>query len=73
MRFCWVSRLAPRCPLPFPARIAKAIYVGSRVEYTVEAKFGTLFAVLDDVTDPLAPGSDIMLSFARSGPVLVPE
>jgi iron(III) transport system ATP-binding protein len=56
-----------------PARIAKATYVGSRMEYTVEAEFGSLFAVLDDVTEPLTPGADVMLSFAESGPVLVPE
>lgn len=56
-----------------PARIAKATYVGSRMEYTVEAEFGSLFAVLDDVTDPLKIGDQVMLSFAASGPVLVPE
>jgi iron(III) transport system ATP-binding protein len=56
-----------------PARIAKATYVGSRMEYTVEAAFGSLFAVLDDVTAPLRVGEDVMLSFAASGPVLVPE
>jgi iron(III) transport system ATP-binding protein len=55
-----------------PARIKKAIYVGSRMEYTVEAEFGTLFAVLDDVKAPLKIGDDVMLSFAASGPVLVP-
>jgi iron(III) transport system ATP-binding protein len=56
-----------------PAKIAKATYVGSRMEYTVEAEFGNLFAVLDDVTQPLLPGAEVMLSFADSGPVLVPE
>ena len=36
-------------------------------------EFGSLFAVLDDVTAPLRVGEDVMLSFAASGPVLVPE
>jgi iron(III) transport system ATP-binding protein len=55
-----------------PARIAKATYVGSRMEYTVTADFGSLFAVLDDVEEPLAPGEDVTLHFAASGPVLIP-
>jgi iron(III) transport system ATP-binding protein len=56
-----------------PAKIAKATYVGSRMEYTVEAEFGQIFAVLDDVASPLKPGAEVMISFAESGPVLVPE
>jgi iron(III) transport system ATP-binding protein len=56
-----------------PAKIAKATYVGSRMEYTVEAEFGQIFAVLDDVASPLEPGAEVMISFSESGPVLVPE
>ncbi len=55
-----------------PAVIEKATYVGSRMEYTVGAAFGSLFAVLDDVTDPFKPGQEVTLSFAASGPVLLP-
>lgn len=55
-----------------PAVIAKATYVGSRMEYTVSAGFGSIFAVLDDVADPLKPGDAVTLSFAASGPVLIP-
>jgi iron(III) transport system ATP-binding protein len=66
-------RLDPDMSAPgMAARIVKATYVGSRMEYTVEAVFGTLFAVLDDVVTPFAVGSDVRLSFAQSGPVLVP-
>lgn len=56
-----------------PAVIEKATYVGSRMEYTVAAAFGLLFAVLDDVTDPFRPGDAVTLSFAASGPVLIPS
>ena len=55
-----------------PAVIEKATYVGSRMEYTVAAGFGSVFAVLDDVADPLRPGDAVTLSFAASGPVLIP-
>ncbi len=55
------------------AVIDKATYVGSRMEYSVTADFGTVFAVLDDVTDPFRPGDAVSISFAASGPVLIPD
>ena len=55
-----------------PAVVDKATYVGSRMEYTISAAFGTVFAVIDDVVDPLRPGDAVTLSFAASGPVLLP-
>lgn len=54
------------------AVIDKATYVGSRMEYTVTAAFGTVFAVLDDVSTPFCPGDAVTISFAASGPVLIP-
>lgn len=54
------------------AVVDKATYVGSRMEYTITAAFGTIFAVIDDVADPLRPGDAVTLSFAASGPVLLP-
>ncbi|KAB2883571.1 MAG: ABC transporter ATP-binding protein [Albidovulum sp.] len=54
------------------AVIAKATYVGSRMEYTVTAAFGTVFAVLDDVVTPFREGDAVTISFAASGPVLIP-
>lgn len=54
------------------AVIDKATYVGSRMEYTVTADFGTVFAVLDDVNSPFRPGDAVTISFAASGPVLIP-
>ena len=55
------------------ATIAKATYVGVRMEYTLTGAFGQIFAVQDDVDDPLEPGTDVKMSFAKKGPVLLPE
>ena len=55
------------------ATVAKATYVGERMEYTLTGDFGQVFAVLDDVDDPLEPGSHTTMGFARKGPVLLPE
>jgi iron(III) transport system ATP-binding protein len=54
------------------AIIDKATYVGSRMEYTVTAGFGTVFAVLDEVVSPFRVGQAVTISFAASGPVLIP-
>jgi len=56
----------------FAAKVAKATYVGVRMEYSVETSFGTMFAVHDDVRNPLEPGSDVRVSFKPTGPVLIP-
>ncbi|WP_299788718.1 ABC transporter ATP-binding protein [uncultured Marivita sp.] len=55
------------------ATIAKATYVGVRMEYTLEGAFGQVFAVQDDVDDPLKVGREVRMSFAGKGPVLLPE
>ena len=54
-------------------RIAKATYVGVRMEYTLEGAFGQVFAVQDNVDEPLDVGTDLTMSFAAKGPVLLPE
>ncbi len=56
----------------FDARIAKATYVGIRMEYTLEAAFGSMFAVQDDVDHPLDVGQEVKVGFSASGPVLIP-
>ncbi len=56
----------------FTARVAKSTYVGVRMEYSLETSFGTIFAVKDDVANPLEPGSSVTVSFENSGPVLIP-
>ncbi len=54
------------------ARIAKSTYVGNHMEYTVEAEFGLVFAVSENVESPFETGQDVGLGFAKSGPVLLP-
>ncbi|WP_193140809.1 MULTISPECIES: ABC transporter ATP-binding protein [unclassified Meridianimarinicoccus] len=57
----------------FDARIIKSTYVGIRMEYTLEASFGTMFAVQENVDAPLEVGSDVKVSFQPTGPVLIPK
>lgn len=66
------SRLVFGAEDGFDARIAKATYVGVRMEYTLEAVFGSMFAVQDDVDHPLDVGQQVKIGFAASGPVLIP-
>ena len=54
------------------ATVAKATYVGVRMEYTLEGGFGQVFAVQDDVDKPLEVGTNLCMSFASRGPVLLP-
>ena len=56
-----------------PATVAKATYVGVRMEYTLTGGFGQVFAVHDDVDTPLTPGATVHMSFADKGPVLLAE
>ena len=56
----------------FEATVVKATYVGVRMEYTLQASFGSMFAVREDVDTPLEVGSDVTVSFAQKGPVLLP-
>jgi iron(III) transport system ATP-binding protein len=67
------SRLIVGAKGGFKARIAKATYVGVRMEYTLEASFGSMFAVKDDVDNPLEVGTDVTVGFAEKGPVLLPK
>ena len=54
------------------ATVEKSTYVGVRMEYTLAGAFGRVFAVQDDVDDPLIVGAEIRMSFAEKGPVLLP-
>jgi iron(III) transport system ATP-binding protein len=53
--------------------VSKATYVGSRMEYTLEASFGQVFVVSEDVDNPLAAGTDVTVGLDSVGPVLLPE
>lgn len=66
------SRLVIGDPEGMPARVAKATYVGVRMEYTLEGSFGQVFAVQDNVDETLEVGSELNLSFTKTGPVLLP-
>ncbi|MFA3920597.1 ABC transporter ATP-binding protein [Ruegeria hyattellae] len=52
--------------------IAKATYVGSRMEYTLEAAFGQIFAISENVDAPLEIGSQVTVGLDEIGPVLLP-
>lgn len=67
------SRLVIGAEGGFKVQIAKATYVGVRMEYTLEASFGSMFAVQDDVDAPLDVGTEVTVGFADKGPVLLPE
>jgi iron(III) transport system ATP-binding protein len=54
------------------AVIAKATYVGNRMEYTVTAAFGAAFATDENVANPFRIGDEVTISFNASGPVLIP-
>lgn len=55
------------------AKVAKATYVGSHMEYTIEAGFGTLFAVSGNVSSIFTAGDTVAVKFTESGPVLLPQ
>jgi len=67
------SRLIIGGNVGLAARVAKATYVGVRMEYTLETPFGQIFAVQEDVDAPLEAGQDVKVSFAEKGPVLLRE
>ena len=67
------SRLVIGLDVGVPATVAKATYVGVRMEYTLTGTFGQVFAVHEDVDAPLKPGTEVRMGFAEKGPVLLPE
>ncbi|MCY4542397.1 MAG: ABC transporter ATP-binding protein [Rhodobacteraceae bacterium] len=67
------SRIVLDADVGFEAEVSKATYVGVRMEYTINASFGAIFAVHDDVQAPLSVGQRLKVAFASSGPVLIPK
>jgi len=43
------------------------------MEYRLEASFGAMFAVHEDVDSLLKVGLDVTVGFSEKGPVLLPE
>ena len=52
--------------------IRKAAYLGTHMEYTVEAPIGQLFVVDRDVARPLGAGTEVSITLADHGVALVP-
>ncbi len=67
------SRLVIGSELGFKAQVEKATYVGVRMEYSLKADFGAMFAVQDDVDSPLEVGTEIVVGFHAKSAVLLPE
>jgi len=65
--------LAP-CPAnALPGKIAKASYLGTHMEYSVDTEAGTLFATCPRVERPLAPGDKVALIIAPRGVIIVSD
>jgi iron(III) transport system ATP-binding protein len=52
--------------------VRKAAYLGTHMEYTVEAPIGQLFVVDRDVSRPIAAGTEVAIGFSDHGVALVP-
>ncbi len=55
-----------------PMSVEKATYVGSRMEYALQADFGQVFAVHENVDTPFKVGDTIEVGLDKYGPVLLP-
>jgi iron(III) transport system ATP-binding protein len=53
--------------------VRKAAYLGTHMEYTVEAPIGQLFVVDRDVARPIAAGTEVAIGFSDHGVALVPS
>jgi iron(III) transport system ATP-binding protein len=53
--------------------IRKAAYLGTHMEYTVEAPIGPLFVVDRDVARPIAAGTEVSIKLSDHGVALVPS
>jgi iron(III) transport system ATP-binding protein len=52
--------------------VSKAAYLGTHMEYTVEAPVGQLFVVDRDVSRPIAAGTEVSIALSDHGVALVP-
>jgi iron(III) transport system ATP-binding protein len=58
-------------PNTLPARLEKATYVGSHLEFIVGTQFGQVFVVSSDVDAPFEPSQPVGVGFPPRGPVLI--
>ncbi len=66
------TRLILGAEVGLEMQVKKATYVGSRMEYTLEASFGQVFAISEEVDEPHEVGETIMVGLDAIGPVLLP-
>ncbi|WP_299301590.1 ABC transporter ATP-binding protein [uncultured Litoreibacter sp.] len=66
------TRLILGAEVGLEMQVKKATYVGSRMEYTLEASFGQVFATSEEVDEPHEVGETIMVGLDAIGPVLLP-
>jgi len=64
---------APGPPGALPGGIAKASYLGTHMEYSIDTGAGTLFATCPRVDRPLAAGTKVALVLAARGVIVVGE
>ncbi len=57
---------------PVRGVVRKAAYLGTHMEYTVEAPIGQLFVVDRNVARPLVPGAEVSVGLSDHGVALVP-
>lgn len=66
------TRLKLGAPTGIAMQVRKATYVGSRMEYTLHADFGEVFAISENVDTPLEVNTAITVGLDKTGPVLLP-
>jgi iron(III) transport system ATP-binding protein len=64
---------APAAPGALAGTIAKASYLGSHMEYSIDTAAGTLFATCPRVDRPLSAGSNVALVLAPRGVMVVSD
>jgi iron(III) transport system ATP-binding protein len=57
---------------PLRGTVRKAAYLGTHMEYTVEAPVGPLFVVDRNVSRPIAAGTEVSIALSDHGVALVP-
>jgi len=62
---------APGPPGALPGTIAKASYVGTQMEYSIDTAAGTLFATCPKVERPLATGVKVALVLSPRGVIII--
>jgi iron(III) transport system ATP-binding protein len=64
--------LQPAGSTPLAGRVAKAAYLGSVMEYTIDTVIGALFVVDGRMVPPLAVGDEVAVALAPQGVIAMP-